>query len=209
MNIKRVDLDRWSRKEAYHLFRKADFPFLSLTTDINVTPLMTTSRDMRPPLFNFTLFSVMRAINDIPELRMRFDEDGVFEVDRTDPSFTVPINENDFAFCEVPFAENWHEFNKIASERIEAAKTQTKLEDNADALNWTYLSCMPWIHLTGAMHPMMHKDDCIPRIVWGKYIQRGEDWILSLNLQAHHALVDGKHVADFFSKTEDFLAQVP
>lgn len=209
MNIKDIDLKNWPRREAYQLFRSAENPFFSLTTEIDITPFMQNAKKQGISHFNFTLFSIMRAVNEIDELKTRFNKDQIQQTDRTNPSFTVPIQNNEFAFCEVEFDPDWEIFNARCLAQIATAKKQPALQENAHSLFYTYLSCMPWIHFTGALHPTMNADDCIPRIVWGKYTQRGDKWIMALNLQAHHALADGYHAAEFFLKCEQFMTELP
>ena len=209
MKISDIDQSKWPRREAYQLFRAAENPFFSLTTEIDITPFMQNAKEQGIPHFNFTLYSIMRAINEIDELKTRFDGDRVQIADQTSPSFTVPIQNNEFAFCEVEFDANWNTFNANCFAKIAAAKKQSELEENAHSPFFTYLSCMPWIHFTGALHPTMNADDCIPRIVWGKYTQRNDNWVMALNLQAHHALADGYHAAEFFIKCERYIAELP
>lgn len=205
-----INLSNWSRLETYKLFRQSDFPFFDITANIDVTPMMKIGKPAGLPIFNFTLFGLMKAINSIPEFKTRFENDRVYEVSVTSPSFTVPINEDGFAFCEVPFDPRWEKFNADCTARIEAAKQQTELKENAGkSLHWTYLSCMPWVSFTSAGHPMFDVNDCIPRIAWGKIDQVGDRWKMPLNLQAHHALMDGFHAGLFFKRAEENLADFP
>ncbi|WP_025898510.1 CatA-like O-acetyltransferase [Sneathiella glossodoripedis] len=209
MSVKEIEIENWPRRDAYELFRKAENPFFSLTTEIDITRFVKNARQLGLPHFVFTMFSIMRAVNSIDELRTRFDGNRVEITDQTDPSFTVPIQNNEFAFCEVAFSASWETFKSNCLSEIAQAKKQTQLEEKAQSRFYTYLSCMPWVHFTGALHPTMNKDDCIPRIVWGKYVQRGDRWIMALNLQAHHSLVDGFHAAEFFRQSEANMAELP
>ena len=209
MEITEINLTQWKRRDTYKLFREAQNPFFSLTSDIDVTPFMRHYKKQGLVSFNFTLFSIMRAVNAIDELKTRFEGDRVFQSSKTSPSFTVPIENEGFAFCEVEYDDDWSVFNARCLTQISAAKQQKTLKENVHSNYWTYLSCMPWINFTGAAHPTMNADDCIPRIVWGKYIDHGDKWTMALNLQAHHALLDGVHIAQFFLKTEQFMAEFP
>ena len=47
--------------------------------------------------------------------------------------------------------------------------------------------------------------DSNPRITWGKYETHGQDAILPVSLLAHHGLVDGMHIADFYQQLEKRL----
>jgi chloramphenicol O-acetyltransferase type A len=209
MNITDINIDNWSRRGAYNLYRRADFPFFSLTTEIDVTTFMQNANKHGIPHFNFTVYNIMRAVNEIEELRTRFEGQSVQKIDVTNPSFTVPTGNKDFAFCDVDYNADWEVFNGRCHANIEAAKKQTQLVETSSTKFVTYLSCMPWVHFTSATHPVMNTDDCIPRIVWGKYDKRGDKTVMALNLQAHHALVDGHHAAEFFLLSEKYMSELP
>ncbi len=207
--MKDIDIESWKRRETYNLFRSAGNPHFSITADINVTELLETGKATGIPLFNFTLYAIMCAVNSIPEFRTRFVDDRVFELPVTNPSFTVPIADDGFAFCELEFHDDWQTFNAKCITAVERAKLQDKLIENADTSIWTYLTCAPWVHFTGLTHATFGPDDCIPRIAWGKYTKRGNNWYMPLNVQAHHALLDGFHAAKLFTEAERILSVIP
>ncbi len=203
--MKDIDLETWPRKNAYHLFRQSQQPHFSVTVPIDVTGLMTTLKPDGVPILNYTLFAIMQAVNEIPEFRLRFEGDRVFELDQTDPSFTVPIEGNNFAFCQVTHSGDWNEFNARCTAAVEAAKQQAKLVEEADHFRWTYLTCGPWLNFTSMTHPVDGPDDCIPRIAWGKITENNGAYSMPLNIQMHHALADGYHAAQFFASVEQLL----
>jgi chloramphenicol O-acetyltransferase type A len=48
----------------------------------------------------------------------------------------------------------------------------------------------------------------VPRIAWGRFEEREGKLVMPLNVQAHHALIDGVHLAKFFRKVEDLILSV-
>lgn len=178
---------------------------MSVTADIDITRFMTEVKPSGISTFNSVLFAIMKAANSIEEFRYRFQQEEVYQYDVTHPSITVPIQENQFAFCEIPFSEDWKVFNQNCNDAIEKAKQQKKLEENTGSDIWTYLTCAPWLHFSALTHPHNGPDDAIPRIAWGKFTQNGENWSMPLNVQAHHALMDGFHASQLFLATEEIL----
>lgn len=178
---------------------------MSVTADIDITRFMTEVKPSGISTFNSVLFAIMKAVNSIEEFRYRFQQEEVYQYDVTHPSITVPIQENQFAFCEIPFSEDWKVFNQNCNDAIEKAKQQKKLEENTGSDIWTYLTCAPWLHFSALTHPHNGPDDAIPRIAWGKFTQNGENWSMPLNVQAHHALMDGFHASQLFLATEEIL----
>ena len=51
----------------------------------------------------------------------------------------------------------------------------------------------------------MNPADSIPRIAWGKYFEENGKIKLPLSVQAHHSLVDGVHVGQYFNKVQEIL----
>ena len=51
----------------------------------------------------------------------------------------------------------------------------------------------------------MNPVDSIPRISWGKYFEESGKIKLPLSVQAHHALVDGIHVGQYFNTIQEIL----
>ncbi len=205
MTVRELDLNKWPRRAAYELFRKNQQPHFSVTAPIDVTGMMKNAKSAGVSVFNYTLFAIMKAVNEIPELRLRFEGDKVFELDVTHPSYTVPIADNNFAFCQTDYSPDWKTFNQNCITAIEEAQKQTELKEEADHLIWTYLTCGPWLSFTSMTHPVTGPDDCIPRIAWGKITQTDEGFSIPLNVQMHHALADGYHLSQLFQKVEKHL----
>ena len=58
------------------------------------------------------------------------------------------------------------------------------------------------------MHPIHHDPpDSVPRIAWGKYFEEHGSMKLPLNVQAHHALLDGVHLGKYFLQVQEYLDQ--
>ncbi|MBL4907883.1 MAG: chloramphenicol acetyltransferase [Sneathiella sp.] len=207
--MREIDLATWNRRKPYELFRASASPHFGVTADIDITRFINDIKPTGLSVFNAILFAIMKAVNSIPEFRTRFSGDKVYEYSVTHPSFTVPIEETQFAFCESQYSADWAEFNYLCNEAKEQARQQTQLEESTVTDQWTYLTCAPWMHFTAMTHAHNGVEDCIPRIAWGKYTKRGDRWLMPLNVQAHHAIMDGYHVAKMFELTEKILREEP
>ncbi|MEH6403191.1 MAG: CatA-like O-acetyltransferase [Sneathiella sp.] len=205
--MKEIQISTWSRKEAFELFKASPNPHFSVTADINVTRLIKVIKPTGLSTFNVVLFALAKAANSIPEFRVRFKGDKVYQYPVCHPSVTVPITDTNFAFCETEFSDHWPTFNDRCTQSIAAAKKQTRLKESENCDHQFFFTCSPWLHFTGMTHAHNGVDDCIPRFAWGKYSQRGDDWFMPLNVQVHHAVTDGYHAAQLFLKTEAILAE--
>ncbi len=203
-----IDLETWPRRSHYLFFRRYAKPQFALTAEIDVTYLMTDLKPAGISPFNAALFALTRAANRIPELRTRFRGDQVIEHEVINPSVTVPIDEERFAFCNIEYCADWPEFDRRCREAVQRAASQTELTDTTGD-QWLYLSCLPWTRLTAITNATNGPDDCMPRVVWGRIFESGTGWHMAVGLEAHHALVDGIHVGRFFAAVEDEVRAIP
>lgn len=198
---KQINQGNWGRRKQFELFRGFDFPHFSVTAPVDVTELRNRTKLEGYSIFNAVLFAIMKTANNIPEFRTRFHENSIFEYDRVDPSFTVPIANDHFAFCEVTYDNDWKVFNDSCQQAKTAGELQTELTDNTSTEDhWIYLSCTPWLNFTASQHPVASAADCIPRIAWGEITKTGNAFTMPVNIQVHHALIDGVHAAKFYQQ---------
>ena len=200
-----VNQEDWPRREQFELFKTFGSPYFSITADVDITAY----RHALPKGGRFTIgivHALASAANDVPEFRQRIRGDDVIEFDTVHPSIIVLNEDEAFRFCALPFAENYAEFAKDAPARMEQAKAAASMFDYQDQDDFLFLTGLPWISFTGVMHAApTQAPDSVPRIAWGKYRDVTGRIMLPLNVQVHHALVDGIHVSRFYAKVEQIL----
>ena len=200
-----IDQASWPRREQFELFKSFGFPYFSLTADVDITDY----RQALPKGGRFTVglvYAIAVAANAVPQFRQRIRDEHVIEFDTVHPSIIVLNDEDAFRFCVFPFKQDYEEFSKDAPERIEQARATPSMFDFADQDDFLFLTGLPWISFTGVMHAApTHAPDSVPRIAWGKYREIARRVMLPLNVQVHHALIDGVHVGRFYSKVEEML----
>ena len=212
--MRRIDLETWPRASHYRFFRKVRQPHFGVTQPVDVTRLVEELKPAGVRPFNASLFCLVGAANDVPEFRTRFrvtpDGDDVVEHGAVGASFTVPIDDGRFAFCDVPFIDDWTAFDARCRETIEAARRQTGLVHGTGGTdNWVFMSCLPWLSFTGMFNPVDGPEDCVPRIAWGKFENTSGQWSMPVSVETHHALVDGMHLGRFFQAFESRLEALP
>jgi chloramphenicol O-acetyltransferase type A len=205
--MKVIGKETWARRSQYMFFRNLAQPHFSVTSNVDVTPLISKIRLKELSAFNACLFSLMSAANAVPEMRLRFRGDTVVEHETVHASTTMPIEDDNFAFCGIEFAPDWSEFNRRCQKELARAKSQAELKEHIeDSDEWIFLSCLPWLRFTALSNPNNGPDDCIPRISWGKFFEQNSVWLMPVSVQVHHALVDGVHMGRFFQILESTIA---
>lgn len=201
--MKIIDLENWERKEHYHFFKGMDYPHFNICANLDITRFYEDIKEKNLPFFISFLYAATRAANRIPEFRRRIRGYQVVEHAMVHPSFTAMTEKGVFSFCTVDFIENFLQFKTSTTSAIETAKVHGNLEDEPGRDDLLYISCIPWISFTGITHPIhLNPVDSIPRITWGKYFEENGKIKIPLSVQAHHGLMDGFHVGQYFNEME-------
>jgi chloramphenicol O-acetyltransferase type A len=206
--VQRIDLTTWPRREHYRFYRGLELPYLGITAPVDVRALVEARARQGLSLFAGMLHRVVLAANAVPELRQRIrpgpDDDEVVEHALVHPGFTVAGAGGLFTFAAVTFDEDLQRFARaVADASVEkrAASGLEPFEHHRDDL--VFCSCVPWVAFTHVTHPVStSRPDSVPRLAWSR-IEAGR---CSVNLQAHHGLVDGAHVGRFFERLAEVLS---
>lgn len=207
MTGRRIDLDTWSRAEQFRFFRGFAQPHYAVTVRMDVTRLMATRKSAGLSPFRTVIHAVGAGLHDVPELRMRFRGDVVTMYDRILLSPTISLENGDFRYTYLAWLPDREAFDAHASERIAKVRAGAPLGANDGTVeDVAYLSCLPWMDYTSLDNALPGPDDCIPRVSWGKIVEKGGGGHnMAMTLQVHHALVDGRQVGRFFEATQDAL----
>ena len=71
-----------------------------------------------------------------------------------------------------------------------------------------HFTSIPWLEFTAIRHPRRPiPGDSVPKIAFGKCHEDRGRFVVPMAIDAHHALVDGLHVAQFLEKFERYTAK--
>lgn len=204
-----IDLETYPRRSHYEYFRSLAFPYVALTANVEVTNLVRYARSRDGSTFLACLWAAAQAANAIPELRQRIVDDQIVEFAHCNVGHTVAMEDNTFCNCYTECRMSLGEFLVDAKQRQEEAKKHPGfVNPDEDETGLIFTSCMPWVSFTQVVQPVPIPADCNPRIIFGKYFQDGEKTMMPLHIQCNHALVDGYHIAQFFSNFEKINAEL-
>ena len=206
--MKKVEFDNLHRKKHFDFFNGMNHPHFNITANVDITVFTKYAKASELPLTFSLVYLLTRTANDIKEFRWRIRGEEVIEHDSVHPSFTVPTDDTDvFSFCTVDYAEKASDFIAKAEKVREQMKKNPSIEDEPGRDDFLFMSAIPWISFTGMQHAMSyHPHDSVPRISWGKFFEQNEATLMPLSVQAHHALVDGRHMGRFFQTFEELAS---
>ncbi len=189
MNYKYLDMQTYKRKEHFDYFRSMAYPYVGVTANVDISELLSKIRKGRLPFFFTVCYCVSRAANGIPEFRQRIRDGVIIEFDRCRTSHTVALEDDTYCYCTLEDGMPYSGYVRYAEKEQEKAKragTIEETEDEADGM--FFISTLPWI--------------------WGKYFRQEGRELLPVSVLCHHALVDGKHIAEFYRLLEEEFAEV-
>ena len=207
-----IDLESWPRREHYEFFKPYPVPFFSITTSVDVAPLRKLLKIRDVPFTVGLLYVLSRAANNVPQFRQRIREDAPIEHECVHPGVTVLCTGDVFRFCFLTYCDDFPRFAREASEAMELTRQDRPLvpesivEEGWLRDDMLYCTSLPWFSFSGMLHPLgPDPTDSVPRIAWGRFEEKEGKLAMPLNVQAHHALIDGIHLARFFENVEDLI----
>ena len=200
MKKKRLDMEKYPRKEHFRYFIKMAYPYVGITVNVDITNWTKKRKEAGNPFFLSFLYEVIHAANAVPEMRQRIYEDGIIEFENCKASYTVALDNGTYCYCSVSGNRSLEEFLVDAKKEQENAKKNPSLLDGEEGLSLLFISSLPWITYTAMVQPVPCPADSNPRITWGKYFEQEDRILIPVTLLCHHALVDGIHMNMFYEK---------
>ena len=207
MAWKKVDMEQDPRNGQFAYFRAMENPWAGVTVPVDITAFHK-ALNGRPFFLSF-LYAVVRAANDVPELRRRLRDGEVIEYDRCQPSYTAMRPNGVYVYCLVDSGTlPYEDFVQEGKRKQQAALEKDELKETGDPLNHFFVSCLPWLPYTQIQHPSVSRDDSNPRFSWGKFTEENGRVTLPVSLFINHALADGWHVTRFYRNLDRELAEL-
>lgn len=195
------------RQKHFNFFNQMNHPHLNITVEVEVQQFVNFVKDEFIKFTPAMVFAIAKSSNSIKEFKWRIRGEEVVEHDFVHPSYAVYTKASSvFSFCTVGFKSQLNDFIKDALQ-VEAKMQQNpSFEDEPGRDDYLFMSSIPWFHFTAIQHAMhFHPCDSVPRFTFGKYIKKQNKLMMPLSIQVHHALVNGKEIADFLEVLQEYL----
>ncbi|QIL46632.1 chloramphenicol acetyltransferase [Vagococcus coleopterorum] len=207
--MKVIDQELWARKEHFKVLSGRDVPFYCITADVDVTNLKEYCKNQNISFYYALVYLATDALNNTENFRYKIQGDNVILYDELIPSFTDLEPGSDlYKGVTLKKVGDIKEFCHAAS--VESNQ-QTEYFPNIpfplDQL--IHFSMVPWINFTGFKNQFyIDKDDSIPKVTFGKYINKEGRLQMPLNIEVNHRLVDGIHLGKFFNDLQMRIADL-
>ena len=207
--MKILDMNTYKRKDHFEYFRSLAYPYVGVTVDVDITSFFKTIKEKKYPFFLSFLWCVNQACNEIPQFRQRIVNDSIVEYEYCHTSHTVSKEDETYAYCTLDARMSLDEFIQRSLPIHNQAKEEGNIEESAEeAQSLIFISTLPWISYSSLIQPVPIPADSNPRVTWGKYKEEKGKILMPVSTLCHHALVDGKHLADFYQALENKLNEI-
>lgn len=206
-NYKKIDIQKWARKEHYLYYTTTLKIEFNMTSSIDVTKLLDFCHIHGYKFYPVVIYFVTKVLNKIENFRMFKDEEGNLCVwDKIIPNYTI-FHEDDktFSDCWSDFSEDFHIFyqNITNDMRMFKHKKGIKVKDNLPQ-HFYCISCVPWVSFSSCSSRVTNGEPAyFPIITIGKYAKGDEKSMMPINVTIAHAVCDGYHVGLFFEYLQD------
>lgn len=208
MQYKVIDMANYPRRDHFAYFSGLAYPYVGLTVNVDITDCLKKIRSEGLPFFLTLCWCASRAANAVPEFRQRIVDGTIREYECCRVSHTLALEDGTFCYCVLEEAGSLAEYAARGKAAQEAARVRRSIqEDPEDVLDKIFVSCLPWVSYTALVQPVPMPADSHPRITWGKYFAQGDRVLLPVSALCHHALVDGRHLAQFYEGLDRELAE--
>ena len=206
--MKEVNMAAWPRKEIFDFFSHTERPFYSVSFRLDVAVARRFARARGLSFYYAMVWLVTEAVNRVEAFRYTILDGKVYLLPRREPSFTdMRPGAEFFHICTMPVRGGIGEFCAEAALRSRSQREFINYADEKPEL--IYISCLPWLDITGLTNEgELEKDDCIPRVSWGKFVPEGDRLMMGFSFEVNHRFVDGADIGRFAAELERMMAEL-
>ncbi|SDL96910.1 chloramphenicol O-acetyltransferase type A [Catalinimonas alkaloidigena] len=204
----RLALDRWSRKDHFHFFRKFEEPFHGVCVEIDCTGAYRTAKQRGHSFFLAYLHHALTAANQTEPFRYRILDEEVYVYDRVHASPTIDRPDGTFGFSYLDYHEEFATFVREAEGPIAQVRASTTLfpDHTNHEVAVMHLSALPWLRFTSLSHARSFSyPDSSPKVSFGKMVEAHGKRTMPVSIHVHHALVDGRDVGLFVERFQELM----
>lgn len=198
---KEINPTESSRATAYELWMKAPNPMVTFFKTLDVTNLLTVSRQKKLKLNMLLCYCITKAAVSIEEFYTLPIGEKLMQYDTIAVSTIVNNNRGGINFCDIPYVEDLEEFNRMYLENTSWVCDHCENTDLSSDSMVIGTSAIIETELDGivGMNSGIFNN---PFISWGRYRKKNQRYELPISFQFHHTQIDGSHAGRFLENIQ-------
>lgn len=212
-----IDIDTWERKDNFSMFTGFLSCWYSMTTEVDCTAGYASARKSGRSFFVYYLYAILRAVNEVKEMRYRLDKEGrVVLYDAIDVLVPVAVPGRTFFTVRIKYTPDFEQFYHEARAIIDniqmdgdpyGVNKRIMAEGEYNVFN---LSATPKLYFTSISYTLV-KPGCsqnFPLMNVGKAVKRDGRLVMPIAFTFSHQFVDGAHIQAMVEKIEQYLNSI-
>ena len=198
---KEIDPKNSSRATAYELWMKAPNPMVTFFKTLDVTDLLTVSKQKNLKFNMFLCYCITKAAVSIEEFYTLPVGEKLMQYDTIAVSTIVNNKRGGINFCDIPYTEDLETFNQHYLENTAWVAEHCDNKDLSGESMVIGTSAIIETELDGivGMNTGIFNN---PFISWGRYQKKGLRYELPISFQFHHTQMDGSHAGRFLENLQ-------
>lgn len=202
----RIDLNTWPRRPLFELFRSFSDPYHGVCLRVDCTETFRFAKDQGLSVFLSLLHRALAAAHRVENFRLRIVGEDVLRFDTIHGGSAVGRENGTIGFGHYAYTPHLAEFVRTAAIELRRVKDSNDI-DRFPTQNVIRFSVLPWFDFTSISHATdAARRDSAPKITFGNITEASGRRTMPVSIHAHHALVDGSHVAEFVEQFQQALA---
>ena len=199
LTCRAIDMASYPRRAHFDYFTHLANPWVGVTVDVDVSDFVPFCRARGCSFTLAFMHAAALAADAVPELRRRVRGDGIVEYAECPTSHTELRPDGAYAYCTLRHHLPFDAYLAGAAAAQAACRAGGSIEEDDDVDGMLFVTALPWLRYRAFFQPTPGNAESNPRVSWGRYGEDGRGRLtLPVTLLAHHALVDGIHIAAFF-----------
>ena len=207
MNFKKIDMEKWDRKENYEWFTTKNRCKINMTMNVDVTNLVKIIKQNKLRCYPTFTYIASMVINKHDEFKMNYDESGNLGVyDIIHPRYPIFHESNEkISILWTEYSEDFKVFySSFISDIEKYGEKRSMAAKGKFPPNCFDMSSLPWSSFTSFDCPPTHDVVWLPPFVMvGRFFESNDKMLLPFSISVHHATCDGYHVSRFFSEFQN------
>ncbi|MEN8114011.1 MAG: chloramphenicol acetyltransferase [Actinomycetota bacterium] len=204
--MRTIDLEMWPRRNHFEMFQGWHDPRFDMCANVDLTVFRPAVKQKGASFTIALVYVLARAANDIPEFRMRIRGESVIEHEIVHPGSTILVEGDLFSYSILEYDEDFRVFAPSAAESIAEVKRNPWVRAETGGDDLLYMTAIPWVTFTSFKHPLLSVPaHSVPLMAWGKFFEQGTRVLMPLEVDGHHALMDGLHVGRYYEAVQAYL----